>query len=222
MGRSHGWFWFMTIKILIVVLGLYGIYKALTFQGTLNLAVLVYYTVLSNLVCVLYFGASLAVNIGRALRREFISAINPRLEAGVVFCILIAFLIYNFLILPSPFGYHAVGAGLASMCLHLFVPLLALIDWLAFAPKGRLKTSDPILWLFIQMVYCAFILIRGHFYGGIGSHPRYLYPFMDLDTLSVGRVVVNIAFVALGMGLLGFIILVCDRALINIKAMRVQ
>ncbi len=69
---------------------------------------------------------------------------------------------------------------LADKLLHVAVPLLAVIGWLLFGPRGRLRRSDilptvawPILWLVVTLAV-----------GPIAGY--YPYPFVDVDELGLG------------------------------------
>lgn len=206
-------FLFMAVKLLVVLTGVYGVWGVVSAGGAVDWSAFAYYTVLSNLACIAYFGASFACNLRRIVLYGDTTALKPRLEAAVLFCIAITFFIYNFVILPAPFAYAARGAGLSSMCVHLFVPLLVLADWLLFAPKGTVRKSDPLLWLLIPGSYFVFVVVRAQFFGSIGTDGRYPYAFMDMDTLGVGDALINIALAALAMALLGAAILLCDGLL---------
>ena len=79
---------------------------------------------------------------------------------------------------------------LADKLLHVVVPLLAVVGWLLFGPRGRVRRSDilptvvwPILWLVVTLAV-----------GPIADY--YPYPFVDVDDLGLGRVLVNCLGVA--------------------------
>ena len=115
--------------------------------------------------------------------------------------------------------YHLVLAGLveltragafADLLVHTVVPLLAVLGWLLFGPRGRtswrvvgLSVVFPLLWL-------AFTLVRGPLVGGFWP-----YPFVDVDELGWGQVLLTCAglavlFVALAAGAHGL-----DRLLLR-------
>ncbi len=96
--------------------------------------------------------------------------------------------------------YHLVLAGLvdlspagafANLLVHTVVPLLAVVGWLAFGPRGRtswrvvgLSVVFPVLWLVVT-------LVRGGLVGGFWP-----YPFVDVDELGLGQVLLNCGVVA--------------------------
>jgi hypothetical protein len=69
--------------------------------------------------------------------------------------------------------------------LHDVVPLLFLVFWAAFTPKGLLTWRAPFLWLVFPLAYLAFTLTRGALTG------VYSYPFLDAAALGYARVAVN-------------------------------
>jgi len=81
-------------------------------------------------------------------------------------------------------------ALVADRILHGIVPILAVVGWLMYGPRG--PTSRPILWwsLVFPLAWCAFTLIRGEL---IGWYP---YPFIDIDQLGYARVAVNCVWIA--------------------------
>ena len=95
--------------------------------------------------------------------------------------------------------YHSVLAGLfdldtwglvADHALHTVVPVMAVVGWLMFGPRGqtsfrvaRQATVFPIAWMI-------FTLIRGAF---VDFYP---YPFVDVNALGYARVLVNGVWVA--------------------------
>lgn len=113
--------------------------------------------------------------------------------------------------------YHAVLAGLqdlrgwgylADLLVHSVVPMLAVLGWVLFGPRGRtgwrvvlLSAVFPVLWL-------VFTLVRGPLVGGFWP-----YPFVDVDELGWAQVLLNCAAVAvlfLGLAALAHL---ADRAL---------
>src|SRR5699024_6786374 len=164
---KSNWF-FIVYKTLLVVLAAYGLHFHMTAGkwGDFN-----YYTVLSNAACFLYFLVSLVYNARRLARHRHTATWKPRLEGAVVFCIMVTFLIYNFILRPEAFRMGNGGSfySVLNMVQHYIVPLMVLLDWLLFCPKGRWRRYDPASWLLIPLVYFIYILIRAPFAGDIGG-----------------------------------------------------
>lgn len=206
------WF-FIIYKALLVIAAAYGLqfHMAAGRLGDFN-----YYTVLSNAVCFLYFLIVLIVNIRRLSRGLPTEAWRPRLEGAVVFCITVTFLVYHFVLRPEAFRMGNGGSfySVLNMVQHYLVPLMALLDWLLFCPKGRWHRSDPLSWLLIPFAYFIYILIRAPFAGNIGgTSSPYPYSFIDVEAYGVGIVARNALLAALGMFVLAYLLYFIDRGL---------
>jgi hypothetical protein len=74
---------------------------------------------------------------------------------------------------------------------HLVVPVLMVVGWLGFGPRGLTRT--PVIWLSLlfPLGWFGFTLIRGAI-----AH-WYPYPFIDVTKLGYGDALVNCVWVAL-------------------------
>ncbi|WP_310528828.1 Pr6Pr family membrane protein [Nocardioides sp.] len=85
---------------------------------------------------------------------------------------------------------------LADKLLHVAVPLLAVIGWVAFGPRGRVQGRDVLASLVFPITWLAYTLVRGAVTG------FYPYPFLDADTqghaaVSIVSLGIAVLFVAL-------------------------
>jgi hypothetical protein len=76
--------------------------------------------------------------------------------------------------------------------MHYATPVLTPLFWLGFAPKGRLRLRDPLIWAVFPLAYLAYALLRGR----LGGH--YPYGFVDVGLLGGMRVAMNVAFISAG------------------------
>ena len=90
--------------------------------------------------------------------------------------------------------YNTVLAGLrdlrgaeylADRLFHTVSPLMFVLGWLLFGPRGLVRRRVVALALVYPLAWLAFTLVRGAL---IGWYP---YPFVDVTTLGYGRVAVN-------------------------------
>jgi hypothetical protein len=97
--------------------------------------------------------------------------------------------------------FHAVLSGLldledwaafANALQHTVVPIMAVVGWLVFGPRGL--TGRKIVWWSIAfpLLYIVFTAIRGPL-----SSDWYPYPFTDVHALGYLRVIINAVWVAL-------------------------
>lgn len=106
-------------------------------------------------------------------------------------------------------GYHLLlrdiwnpqGAQwLADVLLHYAVPLAALLWWLALPPRGRIDGVAPLRWLLWPVAYAVYALARG---AASGFYP---YPFIDVTTLGLSRVLLNAAGLLLAFVLAAYLL----------------
>jgi hypothetical protein len=116
-------------------------------------------------------------------------------------------LAFNVLRLTSVIGiavtgvvFHGVLSGLqelqgadklADFILHTLSPIMAVLGWLVFGPRGQITPRIVKLSILFPAIYCAITLIRGPLVGD-----WYPYPFIDVAQYGYGRVALNCALVA--------------------------
>jgi hypothetical protein len=81
----------------------------------------------------------------------------------------------------------------ADRLLHIAVPVLALLGWLVFGPRGRAAGSDLLPFLVLPVAWLGYTLVRGEV---VGWYP---YPFIDVDEPGYAVVLLNAAGVAAAM-----------------------
>ena len=80
---------------------------------------------------------------------------------------------------------------LGNQLVHTVVPLLAVVGWLIFGPRGQTSLRVAWLSLLFLLAWLAFTLIRG---AVIHWYP---YPFIDVVTIGYGKAILNAFWVAL-------------------------
>jgi hypothetical protein len=130
--------------------------------------------------------------------------LRPSVKSAVTAYIIIVGLVYAILLRHLA---HLQGLQLfADNILHVAIPILYPLYWLAFVPKKRLQWSDPFLWLIFPLAYFVYTLLRGAAFG------IYPYPFFDVAKLGYARVSVN-ALILLGVFCgVGLIVTAIDHA----------
>jgi hypothetical protein len=79
---------------------------------------------------------------------------------------------------------------LADKLLHVVVPLMAVIGWLAFGPRGQATRADLLPFLALPVVWLIYTLVRGEV---VDWYP---YPFIDVDEHGYAVVAANCVGVA--------------------------
>jgi hypothetical protein len=164
--------------------------------------VFAFFTILSNL---LVGGVFAVLAAGR-------TALPPWLRVlllDAVVAIAVTGIVYNLVLAQTanPHGLHQV----ANVLCHMITPLLALVGWLLFGPRGQLDVHTVLLSAIYPLAWLAFTLVRGavlHWYP---------YPFVDVDALGYVRVAVDCVVVAILFLGLGFGALALDRRLPGLR-----
>jgi hypothetical protein len=162
-----------------------------------------YLTIWSNVLvawsaATLAFGLDKDSRVWRALRLD---AVVICFGGGVV----------HFFLLRPILDLH--GADLvADKLLHLIVPVLALIGWLAFGPRGRATRADLVPFLVVPVGWLVYTLVRGAF---VDWYP---YPFIDVGEHGYGVVVLNALGISAFLVGLAFLAFAVDRGLASGRA----
>ncbi len=158
---------------------------------------------------------TIIINLGVAITMTVLLA-SPHSGVGVWFSrvggltalagnILVVGLIYHVVLakLWAPQGWNMV----ADQLLHTVVPILYLIYWVLFVPKGKLSWIAPVTWLLYPLLYLIYTLIRGSFV------QWYPYPFVDVNTLGYEGVIQNSAILLFCFLILLYLLVLLDRGM---------
>lgn len=79
---------------------------------------------------------------------------------------------------------------LADNLLHVVVPILAVVGWVAFGPRGRVRRSDILPALVLPIAWLVYTLVRG------AIVDWYPYPFLNAAKLGYGSVAITCVGIA--------------------------
>ncbi|PRH88545.1 hypothetical protein C5L14_04705 [Labrys okinawensis] len=158
-----------------------------------------YFTVLTNTLVAIVAGASALLGE----RNGLLTRAGTRAAAAIYIFVVGAIFAALLTGLRETHGLDR----LADDTLHRVVPVLFVLYWLLFVPKGQLRWRDPVAWMLYPLLYVAYSLLYGALSG------RYLYPFGDVSVLGYGRALANGALILAGFLVLGMIVVAIDRAM---------
>ncbi|GAA1635501.1 Pr6Pr family membrane protein [Kribbella alba] len=145
--------------------------------------VFAYFTIQSNL---LLGGSCLLLAIDPD---RWHSMVFKTLRLNGVLCIAVTGIVYHLVLAGS--DTLSGGAAVANFFVHTLTPVLGVVGWLIFGPRGQ-TDSRVVGWsLVFPLLWLAFTLIRGE---GTGFYP---YPFMNVTEHGYGTVLLNCLLVAL-------------------------
>ncbi|WP_312858518.1 Pr6Pr family membrane protein [Pseudonocardia pini] len=167
------------------------------------LNVFCFFTILSNLLVAVVFALLAAEpdRDDRTIRVLLLDAVLAIAVTGIVYNLVLAQT-------ANPVGLHQV----ANVLCHMLTPLLAVVGWLLFGPRGLVDRKVVLLSAIYPIAWLAFTLVRG---AVIDWYP---YPFVDVVAHGYGRVLVNCLVVAVLFLGLGFGALALDRRLPGLHA----
>ena len=189
----------ITFKFILCVAALLGVLiQCGVFSGNLRLSVLNYYTLQSNLLCLIYFCAALVYFVRRN------DTLLPVFKGAVVMGITVTGLVYH-LMLAGSFQMQGTMA-IANLLLHYVVPVMSVLDWILFDTKGRYTWKSPLAWVLLPNAYFIHAVIRVALGENLGyGGNRYPYPFINVDALGWGNVMINVVIMNLAFTLLGYV-----------------
>lgn len=116
-------------RILLVLLGTYGLYLNMSYGNTFEL--LHYFTILSNILVVGFF-IFLLFN-----KKDY-----PKLKGAITMSITVTFLIFHFMLRPTMFDMINTSYSpysISNLLVHYIVPIMTIFDWIFFDKKGSIK-----------------------------------------------------------------------------------
>ncbi len=150
-----------------------------------------FFTHLTNILVALAFTASI-LRPNNSFRRFFE---RPAVRGAIALYILVVAVVYEVLLAHQ--SNHQGVAALTSGLLHIVIPALYLLDWVLFARKKPMRYTDIPYWLIYPFLYAILSIAKGMVLG--------TYPYSFLDAGELG-------FAALGINILGFVVLFAGGA----------
>jgi len=180
------------------------------FSGSLHLSSLRYFTNLSNLLCMLYFLIDVVYLLLRRDNDGSRSWCFP-LKGVAMMGITVTWLVAYFML-----GNFDMGASMrvSIRLVHFVVPIMTILDWLLFDEKGRIRATSPLLWATFPLAYFVVIMLFAAFSTG---SPFYPYPFMNVSTQGLSRVLFTVALMTVFFIALGYAFYVVDLLLSKVK-----
>lgn len=150
-----------------------------------------YFTVLSNTLVAAYFTAIFLKNPSKP--PAFYQ--YPGFLTAVTLYITVVGLVYQIILRPlwSPTGLQFI----VDETLHSVDPIITIVFWILFEDKKEVRWKQISGWIIYPLVYFIYIIIRGSF-----SH-FYPYPFINVDELGMGHVLMNAVFLLILFVILG-------------------
>lgn len=194
-------------------IGLIGIVASLgIFDDVLNPRwdFYVHFTNLSNYLCIGLVFAEL-VQTAKKSSDSFVST-APFLKFIGVLAILLTFLVFNFLLAGQPDRDPQANWRIASICFHVILPIMYVLDWLLFYEHKKIRWFYPLASVVFPALYVVFVYSRAAILNFNPEAP-YIYPyfFLNLETQGVAGVAKWVAILFVGFIALGYIFYGIDK-----------
>jgi hypothetical protein len=167
-----------------------------------------FFTVLSNI--------AVAVTTGLlALRLDRPSALFQTLRLDGVVAIAVTGVVFHIALaqLQELTRWDALADGI----LHTVSPILAVLGWLAFGPRGLITPRIVVLAVIAPVVWIVYTLVRGALVLDRHGNHYYPYPFMDVGVHGYPTVLLNVTIVAVLFLAISFCALALDRRLPGVR-----
>jgi hypothetical protein len=140
---------------------------------------------------------------------EKLKVLESPVRGAVTLYTTVTFLVFAILIQPTyqPQGLYI----LTSFITHYLIPIGFIFDWFLTETDVQYKYIFGLYWTIYPLIYLIYTLVRGYFTG------FYPYTFLDLNSISIIRLIINITFL-IGLFLfLGFLYISINRIIYKKK-----
>lgn len=204
----------LVLRSLIIIITVLGIANYLgLLEGKINPKALSYYTIQSNILILIYFCYAVFFMIKHwgGITPENLSPF-PRVKGGLTYALTITTIVYNVILVPNLFRMSNYQPyGLFDSIVHIIIPLMVIIDWIAIDKKPVYKISDPVAWQIIPFLYLVFAMIRAEIGEPLTAKSRYPYFFIDIDKFGIAVVLENVALLMAASIVLAYVFFGIDR-----------
>ena len=196
----------ISYKFILVVFGILGLLLNFgVFSSSLDLKGLITFSVLSNLLCIVYFTSDLLYLI-KNIHDKNKTTWKPALKGIATISITLLL------------GWHLTGEkitlstafGVSMILVHDIVPIMTILDWLLFDKKGYVKKASPIVWPLGPLSYFV-VMVAAQM---CGIHQP--YPFIDVELLGYGKVFLGVIVIFFFFVTIGYILFAVERIFIKI------
>ncbi|MGN1061238.1 MAG: Pr6Pr family membrane protein [Candidatus Coproplasma sp.] len=213
----------LIFQVIYCTLAVIGFMSSLGyFSKSFNGNFYVYYTNLSNYICMGFMAFTLVYTVKKALKKEDgTQSVAPAFRFTCNILILVTFLVYNILLAKDNTASEYF-LSLGNLIMHLILPIMFITDWVLFYEHGKTKWYYPLLCVIMPAVYLAFIFIRSAILPADTTALVYPYFFLNVEKLGVGGVTCWICALVAIFILIGYLVFLADNSKKIIAAYRLR
>lgn len=203
-------------RIFALILSIMGIASHLgVFSGELKLDSVMFYTIQSNILAIVLFGVLTyrTITTYKENKGDGNLSYTPRFSFVCMVDLLLTMIVYWVLLAPTTFN---MGSGYSlftfnNLTLHLFVPLLCILDFFMFTKSKEIVHLDVYMPILFPLFYLILTSITGAFgyvffvVESTGKNVHYPYFFMDYD-LYGAKVLINVLVMTILFVLMSYLL----------------
>ena len=178
------------------------------FNGNYNGSCWGFYTILSNLLVIIYLLAALINELSGILPL----AENAVVSFTVMMSIILTGLVFHFLLMPNLIKSWNEGKSswdpwrFSNFGVHYITPLAMFLYFFIFIDRSGMRVWDGLWWMLIPLAYVFYAVYRANHGYRFNDGGRWPYWFMDFDALGIPKVMRNLVILEAGFGLLGLLV----------------
>ena len=199
-------------QVVYCTLSLFGILGSLGyFNADYSENAFLYYTNLSNYICMGFMFVALISTIKKANKNESgLVTLAPVLNFISVIMILVTCIVYNVLLAKENSVAHYF-LTIQNLLLHLILPIMFIVHWALFCEHGKLRWFHPLMCTILPLISVVFILVRSLFVDSASGKLVYPYFFLNVDNLGWGGVLAYVAVLLVIFVLIGYMFYAFDH-----------
>lgn len=198
----------------------------LNLRNTTSVKALVsYYTLQSNIICLVAFLIILVLELSK---KDYKTDIYYLVKGALIIMIAITAIVYHLALAPVGFEMDALRSNInnkviANFLVHTLSPILVILDYILLDEKGHFKFFYPIIWLFEPLNYIVYVYTYSNFGGtfySIGGSRKFAYFFLDYTKLGYAGVFKWLVFIAIILLILSELIVLLDKVSFKIHTIK--
>lgn len=202
-------------KSLVLISLLLGIYLNLSNTKSVT-ALLSYYTLQSNILCLVFFSILIVLEIRG---KRYKNNIYYLLKGAIIVAIAITAIVYRIALAPVGFQMDNLQSAVsnkivADFLVHTLSPILVVLDYFLFDRKGKFKWYYPFIWIIIPSNYALYVYTystNGGTFFSIGGSKKFGYFFLDYIELGISGVAKWLIVIFLGILMISYMLILIDK-----------
>ena len=185
-------------------------------RTTSRRALLSYYTLQSNIICLLAFVVIIWLEV---LKKKYKTELYYLIKGALIISIAITAIMYHIALSPKGFEMDSLiksinNKVLANLLVHTISPILVILDYVMLDEKGHFKYYYPFIWIIQPLNYIVYVYtyskLGGTFYN-IGGSKKFAYFFLDYNELGYLGVIKWIIIIGSMILLVSEILVIIDK-----------